>query len=52
MKCESYQGRRNSHAEPITLDGKIEIVKQTSNLNKRVKIKVADGQIIEGEIVE
>ena len=27
IKCESYEGRRKPHAEPVCLDGKIEIIK-------------------------
>ena len=45
MKCESYEGKRTPHAEPVYLDGKIEIIKpqEEPKTGKIVKIKVKDG---------
>ena len=51
IKCESIEGRRESHAEPVCLDSEIEIIKPEET-NKKVKIKLTDGQILEGELVE
>ena len=53
MKCESYEGRRQPHSEPICLDGRIEIIKpEEPKSGKTVKIKVKDGSVLESEIVE
>jgi hypothetical protein len=55
MKCESYEGRRTPHAEPVCLDGKIEIIKETpakeSMLNKEVEVKI-DGRTYKARITE
>ena len=51
IKCESYEGRREPHAEPVCLGGKIEIIKPKEKSGRIVKIKVADGQILEGELL-
>jgi len=51
IKCESIERKREPHAEPVALDGTIEIIPEISQ-GKIVKIKVADGQIITGEIVD
>ena len=53
IKCTSIKARREKHQEPICLDGSLEIKKEaTIEKGKKVKIKVASGQIIEGEIVK
>ena len=54
IKCESIEGRREPHAEPVALDNKIEIVKPEEKIltGKKVKIKITNGQIIEGELLE
>ena len=51
IKCKSIQGRRE-HSKHFVLDGGIEIMKEEVPAAKRVRIKVAGGQIIEGEIVD
>ena len=48
IKCLSIKAKRKKHQEPICLDGKLEI---RTNAGKKVKIKAADGQIIEGELI-
>jgi len=52
IKCKSIQGRRE-HSKHFVLDGGIEIIKEEEvPAAKRVRIKVAGGQIIEGEIID
>ncbi len=53
IKCFSIKAKREVHSEPICLDGKLEIKKSNEETaGKKVRIKVADGQILEGEIVD
>ena len=53
IRCVSIEARRDNHQEPVCLDGKLEIIpKEKPETGKKVKIKVADGQIIEGEIID
>ena len=49
IECESIEGRRSPHAEPVALDGGITITKPKS---KKVKFRTSDGQILEGELIE
>jgi hypothetical protein len=51
IKCESIEGKRTLHSEPVCLSGKLEIISEPK-VGKIVKIKIGSGQIIEGEIVE
>ena len=50
IKCTSIEGRREPHAEPVCLEGKLEIISESKG--KKVKIKLSNDQIVEGEIVE
>jgi len=53
IRCVSIKARRDNHQEPVCLDGKLEIIpKEKPETGKKVKIRVADGHIIEGEIIE
>ena len=49
IECESIEGRRETHAEPVALDGGITITKPKS---KKVKFRTSDGQVLEGELIE
>jgi len=51
IKCESIEGRRSPHSEPICLDGKLEIIKP-EEVGKKVKIRLANDQIFEGYLEE
>jgi hypothetical protein len=51
IKCTSIEGRREPHADPVCLDGKLEIIPEEKS-GKKVKIKLSDNQIVEGEIIE
>lgn len=55
IKCESIRGAGEPLSEPVCLGGKLEIVKPKevkSTTGRKIKIKVLDGQILEGEIIE
>ena len=52
IKCESIEGRRMPHSEPVCLDGKLEIISPEKPAGKKVKIKLADNQIVEGTLIE
>jgi len=44
IKCESIKGRRELHAEPICLNGELEIIKpaEESLIGKEVEVKIGD----------
>ncbi|MHA1428618.1 MAG: hypothetical protein ACTSQI_21755 [Candidatus Helarchaeota archaeon] len=50
IKCVSIKAIRGIHKEPICLDGKIEY-KTPDSKSRKIKIRLAEGQIVEGEIV-
>jgi len=51
IKCVSIKARRSIHKEPICLDGKIEY-KTPAFKGRKIKIRLTEGQIVEGEVVE
>ena len=52
IKCESIEGRRNPHAEPVCLDGKIEFIKEEDDeIEKAIKLLEEKGKIKNGKII-
>jgi len=61
MTCESYKGRRTPHAEPVTLDGKITIIKpededekpedEDEEVAKAIKLLEEKGRLKDGKIL-
>ena len=51
IKCFSIKAKREIHKEPICLDGKLEYKTQEKPKGK-IKIRLAEGQIVEGELIE
>ena len=49
ISCFSIKAKLAIHKEPICLDGTLEIKKKES---KKIKIRLAEGQIVEGEVVD
>lgn len=52
MTCESYEGRRTPHAEPVTFNGKITIIKpQDDEVEKAIQLLKEKGRLVDGKIL-
>jgi len=52
IKCFSIKAKKEIYQEPICLEGKLEIISKEKTPGKKIKIRLSEGQIVEGEIVD
>ena len=52
IKCESIEGRKDPHAEPVCLDGEIEFIKtEDKEVLKAIKLLDKKGKLKDGKIL-